>query len=109
MKATIREHVPGNRLRDTVPPLYRDAVMKDTDQSALYTVILLAHNPRDVVHSAPLARAFRRLGETGNEAIIIVGTVFTEEAKELAHERSARIVALHKATWTDESARQRQL
>src|SRR4051812_23209091 len=109
MKATIRERVSGARLRDAVPPLYRDEVAKDADPDGVYTVMLLSHNPRDVVPSAPLIRAFRRLHSPAPNGIIIVGTVFTEEAKAVATEHGARIVALHKALWTDESARQRQL
>jgi hypothetical protein len=109
MKATIRERVSGARLRDTVPPLYRDEVVKDTNPEGIYTVVLCAHNPRDVVHSTPLARAFRRLESPARDGIIVVGTVFTEEARALAAEHGARIVSLHKAKWTDESARARQL
>jgi hypothetical protein len=109
MRATIRERVTGNRLRDTVPAMYRDEIAKGTNPDGVYTVILLAHNERDVIPSAPLARAFRRLQSPAEDGIIIVGTVFTEEAKEIAAEHGARIVALRKSKWTDESARQRQL
>ena len=109
MKATIRQQVTGTRLRDTVPPAYRDEIAKDTKPDGLYTVILLAHNERDVIPSAPLVRALRRLDTVAADGLIIVGTVFTEEALALAAERGARVVAMRKAKWTDESARQRQL
>src|SRR4051794_19574304 len=109
MKPTIRERVSGARLRDAVPPLYRDDIVKDSDPAGTYSLILCAHNPRDVIHSAPLIRAFRRLENPAENGVIVVGTVFTEEAKAVAAQHGARIVALHKALWTDESARARQL
>jgi hypothetical protein len=109
MKATIRERVAGARLRDAVPPAYRDDVGKNVNPDGVYTLILCAHNARDVIHSAPLIQAFRRLKSLAADGIIIVGTVFTDEAKAVAAEHGARIVALHKGRWTDESARQRQL
>jgi hypothetical protein len=109
MKATIRERVSGARLRDMVPPMYRDEVVKGTRSDGIYTVILLAHNERDVIPSVPLMRAFRRLQSPAANGIIIVGTVFTVEALEIAAEHGARVVALRKSKWTDESARQRQL
>lgn len=109
MKPTIRERVSGARLRDAVPPLYRDEVVKGIDPAGTYSLVLCAHNPRDVIHSAPLVRAFRRLEKPAANGVIVVGTVFTEEAKAVAAQHGARIVALHKALWTDESARARQL
>lgn len=109
MKATIREQVLGARLRDTVPPLYRDAISKEADPAKIYTVILCAHAERDVVSSPTLVRAFRRLKKSAPDGIFVVGTVFTEEALALAAEKGARIIALRKSKWTDESARQRQL
>jgi hypothetical protein len=109
MKATIRERVAGARLRDSVPPAYRDEVMKGANPDGVYTLILLAHNERDVIPSAPLAKALRRLESPAAAGIIIVGTVFTAEALAIAAEHGARVVALRKSKWTDESARQRQL
>jgi hypothetical protein len=109
MKASIRERVTGVRLRDAVPPPYRDEVVKGTNPEGVYTVILLAHNERDVIPSPPLVKAFRRLASAAADGVIVVGTVFTEEALEIAAQHGARIVALRKSKWTDESARQRQL
>jgi hypothetical protein len=59
--------------------------------------------------SAQLARAFKRIESSAKDGMIVVGAAFTEEAKAIAAERGAHIVALHKTFWTDESARQRQL
>ena len=109
MKATIRERVPGTRLADTVPPAYREAVVEDTRPDGVYTVLLFGHDRRDVVPSAPVRRALRRLGEPAPEGIIAVGAVFTEEALALLAEKGARPVTFHKTYWTDESAGQRQL
>lgn len=61
MKATIRERITGARLRNTVPPAYRDEASKNTNLDGIYAVILLAHNERDVNPSPPLTKAFRRL------------------------------------------------
>ncbi|KIF81795.1 type 1 periplasmic-binding domain-containing protein [Noviherbaspirillum autotrophicum] len=107
-KATIRS-VVGARLRDSVPPPYRPEIVKGVRSDGQYTLILCAHAERDVVSSAELERAFRRLDVPAPDGIIVVGTVFTEEAKALATEHGARIVALRSAKWTDESARLRQL
>ncbi|MDB5796945.1 MAG: hypothetical protein JWP36_847 [Paucimonas sp.] len=109
MKAVIRQSVAGERLRDSVPPPYRDEVAKGSDPKAVYTLILCPHNRRDVVPSPLLAQALRRLPATAPGGLIIVGAVFTEEAQALAREHNARLVSMHKAKWTDESARQRQL
>ncbi|WP_334186571.1 hypothetical protein [Noviherbaspirillum sp.] len=109
MKATIRPSVAGARLRDSVPPPYRMEVVKGIKADGQYTVILCAHAERDVVSPPELDRAFRRMDAPAPDGIIVVGTVFTEEARKLAEERGARIVALRNAKWTDESARQRQL
>jgi DNA-binding LacI/PurR family transcriptional regulator len=109
MKATIRQRVAGARVRGTVPPAYRTKAVKDIRSDGQYTVVLCGHNERNVVSSPELARAFRRLATPASDGIIVVGTVFTEEAKALADEQGARIVALRASKWTDESARQRQL
>lgn len=109
MKATVREHVPGARLADAVPPRYREEIVKLADPGCVYTLVLCAHNPRDVNLSSQLARAFRHIRSAADDRIVVVGAAFTDEAKTLAAERGARIVSLHKAAWTDESARLRQL
>lgn len=109
MKANIREHVAGSRVRDVLPPPYREQIPKDIQPAGLYTIILCAHNRRDVVSSPTLVRAFKKIGDVAKDGIIVVGAVFTEEAKQVAAEYGARLIALHKIVWTDESARQRQL
>lgn len=109
MKATIYELVPGTRLRDVVPPAYRDAVMKDVRGDALYSVLLFDHAERDVVPSPPVAKALRRVKSVAPDGIVAVGTVFTQEALALLAEAGARVVAFRTAYWTDESARARQL
>lgn len=109
MKANIREKVSGSRIRDAVPPAYRDAAAKLTRPDNVYTLILCDHGERDIVMFAPLERALRRMGEPAPGGVLIVGTVFTEEAQALAHEHKARIISLRTGKWTDSSARQRQL
>lgn len=109
MKASIVKRISGARLRDAVPPRYRDEVAKTADPSGTYTLILCPHTERDVVTSPLVARALERVVDPGESGIVIVGTVFTDEALQLAGERGARVVALRKAKWTDASARLRQL
>jgi hypothetical protein len=41
--------------------------------------------------------------------VLIVGTVFTEEAQALARQHNAIVVPMRTGKWTDSSARQRQL
>lgn len=109
MKATIRERVPGRKLHHLVPPAYRDEVRKAARPDGCYTLLLFAHAARDVVPSPPVRKALRRPREPAPDGLLAVGTVFTVEALELLREAGARVVAYRKATWTDESARQRQL
>ncbi len=109
MKATILERVPGGRLGNSVPPAYRDTVVEGTRPDGMYSLLLFGHAPRDVVPSAPVRRALRRLTDPAPDGIIAVGAVFTEEARTMLAEHGARLVSFHKTYWTDESARQRQL
>lgn len=109
MKATIRERVPGRKLHHLVPPAYRDEVRKAARPDGCYTLLLFAHAARDVVPSPPVRKALRRTREPVPDGVLAVGTVFTVEALELLREAGARVVACRKATWTDESARQRPL
>lgn len=109
MKSNIRAKVAGSRVRDAVPPAYRDAAAKATRPDGAYTLILCDHGERDVVMSAPLERALRGLEEPAADGVRIVGTVFTEEAQALACQHNATIISLRTGKWTDSSARQRQL
>jgi hypothetical protein len=107
-KATIRPRVPGARLVDTVPPAYREAVVAGARPDGLYTVLLFAHAERDVVTSAEVKHALRRLDAAAPDGVLLVGTVFTLEARVLAAVQSAYIVPLRTAVWTDASAAARQ-
>jgi hypothetical protein len=109
VKATIYDLVLGARLRDVVPPAYRDAVMADVRPDGVYSVLLFDHAERDVVPSPPVHRALRRVKSAAADGIVAVGTVFTQEALALLAEAGARVVAFRTAHWTDESARARQL
>ena len=109
MKVTIYPRIAGTKLRHVVPPAYRDDAAADTQPEGEYSVLLFAHAPRDVVPSAPVRKALRRLNAPAAGGIVAVGTVFTEEALSLLADAGARVVAFRKARWTDESARARQL
>jgi len=109
MKVTIHPRLAGAKLRHLVPPAYREGIADAARDDGTYALLLFAHAPRDVVHSAPVRRALRRLGAPPPDGIVAVGTVFTEEAMALLAEAGARVVAYRTARWTDESARARQL
>lgn len=109
MKATIYDLVSGDRLRDVVPPAYRDAVAKDARPDGAYSLLLFDHAERDVVPSPPVRKALRRLESPAADGIVAVGTVFTDEALALLAQAGARVVAFRTARWTDASARARQL
>ena len=109
MKVTIYPRIAGTRLRHVVPPAYGDDAAADTEPAGEYSVLLFAHAPRDVVPSAPVRKALRRLDAPASGGIVAVGTVFTEEALALLADAGARVVAYRKAPWTDASARGRQL
>ena len=109
MKPVLRSRIPAEKLPQAVPPAYRDEVRKALRPEGQYSLLLFAHAPRDVVMSAPVRKALRRLGPPAADGIVAVGTVFTEEALALLHEAGARVVAYRKSKWTDASARQRQL
>lgn len=109
MRATIRENVPAVRLAEAVPPRYREDVLKQISRQGTYTLVLCGHHPRDVNLSSQVARALKRIAPQAKERIIIVGAAFTKEARALAAEHGAQIIALHQTAWTDEAARQRQL
>lgn len=107
--ATILPRISGERLRDAVPPPYRNEVVKGANPDGVYTLVLCPHDERDVVSSPTVVRALRKVETPAPDGILIVGAVFTEEALAAAAARDAWVVALRKAKWTDESARQRQL
>ncbi len=109
MKVTIQPRVPGAKLRHLVPPAYQEGVAEGAAGDAVYSLLVFAHAPRDVVPSAAVRRALRRLGDPAPGGVVAVGTVFTEEALGLLAEVGARVVAFRKARWTDASARGRQL
>lgn len=109
MKATIYDHIAGEKLSHAVPPAYRDGVAEATRPDGQYSVLLFAHTPRDVVPSPPVRKALRNLGSPAPDGILAIGTVFTAEALELLERANARVVTFRTAFWTDESARERQL
>jgi hypothetical protein len=109
MKATVYARAAGSRLRHLVPPAYQDAVAAHARPEGVYSLLLFAHTPRDVVPSPPVRKALRRLDAPAPDGIVAVGTVFTAEALALLAEAGAHVVAFRKAPWTDESARARQL
>ncbi len=109
MKVTVYDRLAGRRVANVLPPAYRALLPAELDPERPYSVLLFAHAARDVVPSAPVRRALRRLGPPADGGIVAVGTVFTAEAQALLAERGARIVAQRKGRWTDESANERQL
>jgi hypothetical protein len=109
VKVTIYDRIPGAKLAGLVPPAYREGVGDAARPDGVYSLLLFAHAPRDVVPSSAVRRALRRLGAPAPDGTLAVGTVFTEEALALLAASGARPVAYRRAKWTDESARARQL
>ena len=114
MKVTIYPSIGPAKLRHVVPPAYRAladdlAAEPAAEPAAEYSVLLFAHTARDVVPSAPVRKALRRLGAPAAGGVVAVGAVFTAEALDLLHEARARVLALRPGRWTDASARGRQL
>ena len=109
MKATIYDRLAGDRVAHVLPPAYRALLPTTLVPGQEYSVLLFAHAERDVVPSAPVRRALRRLGTPAAGGVIAVGTVFTAEALELLATQGTTVVAQRKGAWTDQSARERQL
>jgi hypothetical protein len=97
VKATIYDLVLGARLRDVVPPAYRDAATADVRPDGVYSVLLFDHAERDVVPSPPVLKALRRVKSAAPDGIVAVGTVFTEEALGLLAGAGARVVSFARA------------
>jgi hypothetical protein len=109
MKVTIYPRIAAAKLPNLVPPAYREAAAELAAAAGTeYSFLLFAHTARDVVHSAPVRKALRRLGAPAPGGIVAVGTVFTAEARTLLDDAGAHVVAQRKGKWTDESARERQ-
>ena len=98
-KFTIAKQVGLERLEKVVPPEYGSRVAALGVRGASHTVILFAHDRRDIVTSAPVRTALRRI--SGDALIVAVGATFTVEARELLVERAARIASLGDFYWTD--------
>ena len=111
MKVTIYPQIGPTKLRHVVPPAYREGAeeLANAPADATYSVLLFAHTARDVVPSAPVRKALRRLGEPAPGGVVAVGAVFTAEALALLEEARAHVLALRRAPWTDATARGRQL
>lgn len=107
MKVTIYARAAGSRLVHVVPPAYRVPVAEHARPDGVYSLMLFAHSPRDVVPSAPVRKALRRLTSPAADGIIAVGTVFTAEARDLLERAGAHTIAHRVAKWTDDSARAR--
>lgn len=109
MKVTIYDQLLGARVGRVLPPAYRGLLPAPLAPDAPYSVLLFAHTARDVVPSAAVRRALRRLGAPAAGGLVAVGIVFTAEALALLAEHGAQVVAQRVGRWTDASARGRQL
>jgi hypothetical protein len=90
-----------DQILGVVPPDYRSVVRAVTELGATYTVVLFAHDRRDVITSAPVRRALAEIA--ADESVLAVGSNFTAEATELLNSRNAAIARLGEFYWTDES------
>ena len=100
-KFTILGRIEAARIPALLPPDYRGLVRAVAAPGVTYTVVLFAHDRRDVVTSALVRRALA--GIAAGERVLGVGTNFTTEATALLEERGAVIARLGEFYWTDES------
>ena len=100
-KFAVLGRLERDQIPDVVPPDYRSVVRAVTTLGATYTVVLLAHDRRDVITSAPVRRALAEIA--ADESVLAVGSNFTAEATELLNSRNATIARLGEFYWTDES------
>jgi len=98
---TVLGRLEHDRIPAVVPPDYRSVVRAVTAPGTTYTVVLFAHDRRDVVTSAPVRPALAELA--AGESLLAVGTNFTAEVTELLNSRNAAIARLGEFYWTDES------
>jgi hypothetical protein len=100
-KFTVLGRFEADRVPAIVPPDYKSVVRAVTAPGTVYTVVLFAHDRRDVVTSAPVRRALAEIA--AGDQILAVGTNFTAEATALLNLRDAAIARLGEFYWTDES------
>jgi hypothetical protein len=100
-KFTVLGRFETDRIPAVVPPHYRSLVRAVTAPGAAYTVVLFAHDRRDVVTSAPVRSALAEIA--GNDRLLAIGANFTAEATQLLNSREAAIARLGEFYWTDES------
>jgi len=100
-KFTLLGRFERDRIPAVVPPDYRGLIPAVTVRGATYTVVLFAHDRRDVVTSAPVRRALAAI--PADEQLLAVGGNFTADAIDLLNSRDAAIARLGEFYWTDES------
>ena len=103
-KFTVLGRFEAERIPALVPHDYRSRIRAVTRGEEEFTVILFAHDRRDVVTSAPVRRALATIAV--GERVLAVGSNFTVEAIALLEEREAAIARLGEFYWTDESYNQ---
>ncbi len=102
-KFSVFERVPAERVREIVPPEYRELTGSAVRAGSQYTVVVFAHDRRNVVASGVVARALHRIGGAATDPILAVGSNFTQEALALLSARGAVPIRLGDFYWTDTS------
>jgi hypothetical protein len=101
VKFTILGELVADRIIAAVPRDYHERVRMSTEKGATYTVVLFAHARGDVVTSALVRKALRRVPP--ESPLLAIGADFTHEATILLEERNARVARIGEFGWTDES------
>jgi hypothetical protein len=100
MKFDIHDTVAGGRLRDLLPPEFRDRVPGVVRKEGLYTLVVFSE---DVVRERTVRKALEQIDQAPVGLIVAAGHNFTREARDLLLARSAVLVARGDFEWTEAS------
>ena len=100
MKFEIHDTVAGGRLRDLIPPEFREHVPSLVRKDGLYTLVVFSE---DVVRERTVRRALEQIDQAPVGVIVATGRNFTREARDLLLARSTVLVARGDFEWTEAS------
>jgi hypothetical protein len=101
VKVTIMKGIEGHRLREALPAELRHSVPTGVRRDVRYIMVLFPHSREDVVRSAEVLKALRRVPR--GSAVVGVGGTFTVEARAALEERGAVVIGAGDFYWTDKS------
>ena len=98
MTFDIHDTIAGGRLRDVIPPEFRDRVPPLIRKEGLYTLVVFSE---DVVRERMVGKALEQIDQAPVGMIVAVGRNFTREARDLLLARSAVLIARGDFEWTE--------